>query len=119
MIVRPPLEVLLVVGVVDRVIELLVDLWQRRVLGEVEAAVDGKQHRFEEAQPRLFHFLALDEHGRHVLHIDGVVFVDLLKRLLVFLGGLLYLVLGLLHAVLHLFDLRAGKDGGGIIYSST
>lgn len=107
-VVRPPLEVLLVVGVVDRVVELLVDLGQARILRNVHTLVYREEHVLEEAQPRLLHLLALDKHRGHVLDVDWVVFVDLLKGGVVPVPALAHLVLGAHRSVLHLLELEGG-----------
>lgn len=109
MVVRPPLEILLVIGIVDRVVELFVDLWQTRILGNVQAFVYGEQHVLEEAQPGLLHLLALPEHVRHALDVHGVVFFDLAERLFVPVATLRHIVLKLLYPFLHLFQLQANK----------
>ena len=57
MIVLPILEVFVVVGVGYGVTELVVDLRQLRVLGEIETRVDPEQHLTEKRQPPRFELL--------------------------------------------------------------
>ena len=64
--------------------------------------MDAEEDLLEEGQPLRLHLLALFEDDRHVLHVLGVVRVDLVQRRFVLFARPLYLLLGLLHALLQL-----------------
>lgn len=108
-VVRPPLQVLVRVGVLDGVPVLLVDLRQFGVLGDVQAAVDLEERLLEEMQALLLELLALLEHHRHVLHVLGVRFVDLLQGGLVSILRLLHVLPAFDQFVLQLFHLFASN----------
>lgn len=128
MVVRPPLQVLLIVGVVYRMVQFFVYLLQpktkpftfqatnsicnlnvRRILGYVQMLLYVEQGIFNKVEPFRFHLLALVEHNRHVLHVFRIIVVDFLKGQFVLLLALLHLLFGLLNPVLHFFHL-GGKQ---------
>lgn len=127
-VVGPPFQILGVVRVVDCVVELLIDLRNPEsnlvasfirckksikdiahkpwILRHIQRLVNIEQNALKEFQAGLFHFLALIEYRRHVLHVNRIVFIDLLQRLIVFLSTFGHLVLCLLHAILHFLNLQ-------------
>lgn len=110
-IVRPPLQVLVRVGVLYGVSVLFVDLRQFGVLRDVQTVVYLEERLLEEVQPLLFELLTLFEHHRHILHVLGVRLVNLAQSGLVSILRLLHVLSTFGQFVLQFLYLCKAKKG--------